>query len=183
MKEESRYVTVDEIRAVGREFLSHFSPEEQTELKADMNNPKWRKMYAARRSMAEYVASRNFVFKHSQGGPDYEVTERKPHLTWVEEKAIWRTPGNPDTEMHSAYALDGSYIGEVSDGKFFEKEGIVPERSEPDNNVASIGFQPSTGKWWGWSHRGRSSFLDRSKAAKFAESVAMYREFARLLRG
>lgn len=133
--------------------------------------------------MAAYLASRNFVHRRDPYVCDVKIVSTKQHPTWVEEKAIWRMEGCPDTEMHSAYALDGSYIGNAEDGDFFANQGIVPERSAPAHKVASIGFQPSTKKWWGWSHRGRSSFLDRSKAAKFAESVAMYREFARLLRG
>ena len=136
-----------------------------------------------KQGIREYVESRNFVHRRDPNVCDVKVLSTKRHPTWVEEIAVWSMEGNPDTNMESAYALDGSYIGTADDGRFFEEEGIVPERSQPDNKVASVGFQPSSGKWWGWSHRGRSSFLDRAKAAKFAESVAMYREFARLLRG
>jgi len=44
-----RYFTMDEMRAKGREYLSHFTPDEQRDLLADPNDPRWRKLYLERR--------------------------------------------------------------------------------------------------------------------------------------
>lgn len=131
---------------------------------------------AAEDVLEQYVASRNFVHRRDPNVCDVKVLSTKRHPTWVEESAVWSMDGCPDTNMESAYALDGSYIGTADDGRFFEKEGIVPERSRPDHKTASIGFQPSSGKWWGWSHRARTNFDTRPEAVKFAESVSHVQE-------
>lgn len=55
--------------------------------------------------------------------------------------------------MHSVYAPDGGYVGNIEDAvKYFQK-GILPEKSHADNDVCSIGKSITDGKWYGWSHR------------------------------
>jgi hypothetical protein len=103
-----------------------------------------------------------------------------------------------EVKMKSAYAKDGSYIGTESDGEYFRRKGITPQRGREDDPVATIGFCESEQKWYGWSHRaiysyGVGSTVDRGSvlademgvgfraitledakvmATKFAESVS-----------
>lgn len=78
--------------------------------------------------------------------------------------------------MQSAYAHDGSYVGDYGLDKsffaFLDQHGIKPERREPESKVASVGFSQWENCWYGWSHRAMSRFETRSEAAKFAESVS-----------
>ena len=80
------------------------------------------------------------------------------------------------TPMKSAYAHDGSYVGDYGlDPSLFvwlDRNGIKPERREPTSKVASVGYSETLGKWFGWSHRAMSSFSTRAEAAAFAESVS-----------
>jgi len=120
-----------------------------------------------------YVKSRNFFFdRRPVPGIEHVVVATIPHATWVETHETWSMPGNPDATMRCAFALDGSYVGDVKDMRMLAKYGIVPERRSPELNVASIGFAPQSSKWYGWSHRALAGFDTRSKADDFAESVA-----------
>jgi hypothetical protein len=112
------------------------------------------------------------VWTKTPGGIDVCVVKETKHPTWIERHELWRHPSSgPDTKMHSAYALDGSYIGTVEqEGHFFEKRGITPERIDPGHRVASVGIGPEG--WYGWSHRAISSFPTRDEAVKFANEVA-----------
>ncbi len=69
---------------------------------------------------------------------------------------LWALEGDPSrpTEMKAAHSFGGDYIGNVEDAYALTAKGIVHfERREPDSKVCSIGFSPSTEKWYGWSHR------------------------------
>lgn len=50
---------------------------------------------------------------------------------------------------------DGSYIGSPENAwMYIFRFGIESfYKAEPDNKVASIGFNPTEEKWYGWSHR------------------------------
>ena len=93
----------------------------------------------------EYVKSRNFVFARKPS-IDAQIVFQKPHQTWIEMREVWKMEHCPDTPMHTAYALDGSFIGEPKEARMLEKYGIVAERRDPKLNVASIGFAPQSGK-------------------------------------
>lgn len=55
--------------------------------------------------------------------------------------------------MHSVYAKDGGYVGDVEDAQKYFEMGILPEKSSPEHKVCSIGKSLKDGKWYGWSHR------------------------------
>lgn len=73
--------------------------------------------------------------------------------------------GSPDIDMESAYALaDGGYIGDPKTAKYLcQKRGIIPERSTPEHNVCSVGYNATEKKWYGWSHRAIAGFGVGSK--------------------
>jgi len=67
--------------------------------------------------------------------------------------------GGGDVTMKSAYTVNGNYIGDPKDAKYFCTEmGIHPEKSDPAHSVCSVGFQPKEQKWYGWSHRAISGY-------------------------
>lgn len=104
-----------------------------------------------------------------------ELVSETPHHFVVERRERWSNgPGEPVVDMHSAYAYDGSYVGEWDEVKpLWEKWGIKPERRTPTSKVASVGYSEETGKWFGWSHRALGGNFDtREEAAAFAESVS-----------
>ncbi len=56
--------------------------------------------------------------------------------------------------MRSAHTPDGDYIGNPKIARMLiVKQGIKPEKVNPDKNVCSIGFCADENKWFGWSHR------------------------------
>lgn len=94
-------------------------------------------------------------------------------------KHEWWDTGIPCEKilMKSAYNEHGDYIGNTIDAsRKVKKFGIVRfEKADPQDNVCSIGFNPDTKKWYGWSHRAISGFTGRNakqKARRFAESVS-----------
>lgn len=62
--------------------------------------------------------------------------------------------GGPSFEMSSAFTPSGDYIGNPKRAyRLCAKQGIKPEKAQPDHNVCSIGFCEAEQKWYGWSHR------------------------------
>lgn len=112
-----------------------------------------------------------------------------PHDTYIERHEKWWSPefsgGKYEPQHHKcAYALDGSYIGELGDRsgliELIEKHGITPQRRTEDSRVASVG-KDKNGRFWGWSHRAIHAFPTLREACDFAESVASvspYRVYA-----
>lgn len=82
--------------------------------------------------------------------------------------------GRPKMDMPKAVSKDGHFIGSPSDAKMlWKKFGItVFELRTSKSKVCSVGYNPTKKLWYGWSHRGISSFKTRAAAAKFAESVS-----------
>jgi hypothetical protein len=81
--------------------------------------------------------------------------------------------GTPDVTMRSAYNPNGDYIGDPKIARMLVvKRGIAPEKSDPDNNVCSVGYCEKDGKWYGWSHRAISGFKNKEAAKEFADSVS-----------
>lgn len=106
-------------------------------------------------------------------GMRIKTLRERYHARWIERHEIWQMYGCPDVRMKAAYALDGSYIGDHDDARHLcETLGIAPERRIPSNNVASVGYSSSKGRWYGWSHRAIADFATRDEAAAFAEEVS-----------
>ena len=106
---------------------------------------------------------------------DTKLISEVMHPLVIERREIWNAGDRvgPPVEMHSAYAHDGSYVGDWDETKaLWEKWGIKPERREPGKKVASVGYSENRGKWFGWSHRAIAEFDTRDRAADFAESVS-----------
>lgn len=57
--------------------------------------------------------------------------------------------------MKSSYDPSGKYIGDWGTAHFlFKKKGIrFVDYSRPSGNVCTVGFNPLTKTWYGWSHR------------------------------
>ena len=64
------------------------------------------------------------------------------------------------TLMVNVYTEQGDYIGSLDNMTLglLGKYGILPEKSDPNNNVCSIGKSFWDGKWYGWSHRAIHGF-------------------------
>ncbi len=77
-------------------------------------------------------------------------------------------------DLKEAHSIDGYYIGDPKDAeRLWKKYGIelfLPMR--PSALVCSVGWSPSKGLWFGWSHRAIQGFKTRREAAVFAESVS-----------
>ena len=91
----------------------------------------------------------------------------------------------PWTPMRSAYNIEGHYIGNAQHFRHLHnKYGIRHfERAHPKHDTCSIGFNPETKTWYGWSHRAISGFTIGSKtknkqARTLGEAKRMAREFA-----
>lgn len=72
-----------------------------------------------------------------------------------------KVDGGNDWSMTSCYSKqDGSYIGEPDDAwAYLFNLGIETfYKAEPNDKVASIGFNPVEEKWYGWSHRALYGF-------------------------
>lgn len=74
----------------------------------------------------------------------------------------WETPDRsiePTLMKGQCYTPSGDWIGDSKDARFLVvKKGIMPEKSDPDHCVCSIGFSTKDGKWYGWSHRAICGF-------------------------
>lgn len=82
------------------------------------------------------------------------ISEEVTPICFIREELWTHDSSDEPTEMRSAYSFAGDYIGPASEAEKFSEFGIVYfERREPDSTVASIGFNPATEKWFGWSHR------------------------------
>lgn len=66
--------------------------------------------------------------------------------------------GRDDVFMIAAYNQAGKYIGNSElAGHLCEKIGIIPE-AVGDSYTCTIGFEESSQKWYGWSHRVMAGF-------------------------
>lgn len=85
--------------------------------------------------------------KHMKGG--FEI-----------RKEIWSAPWTKadDIEIETVYNHHGDYIGDKKTAQMLIEKGIVPEISQPEHSVCSIGYSPDSGKWFGWSHRAIKGF-------------------------
>lgn len=98
--------------------------------------------------------------------------KRGPYFVCHEE---WKhEPTDPPVLMRIARNEFGHYIGETAFAhRLWKKYGIEQfELSKCGNNVCSVGYNPATHTWYGWSHRAINGFPTRSEAAKFARSVS-----------
>ncbi len=64
------------------------------------------------------------------------------------------------TLMVSVYTEQGDYVGSFDNMTMglLSKYGILPEKSDSEHNVCSIGKSFKDGKWYGWSHRAIHGF-------------------------
>jgi len=67
--------------------------------------------------------------------------------------------GGDDLETTQAYTVCGEWIGNPKTARFLcVKHGILPEKSDPEHCVCSIGFKEASQQWCGWSHRAIACF-------------------------
>ena len=127
-------------------------------------------------TLDEYLAQANFQWREPESkGIARRVLTSTHRRTWIERRESWTLDADPTTgpvDIVCGYALDGAYIGEAENARYLESVGIVPQRRNPEANVASVGFCPSDGLWYGWSHRAIRGCATRAEADDFAESVA-----------
>lgn len=94
--------------------------------------------------------------------PDfYKASALKEIEQWYEVR--WENiPGGDDTDemWYAVYSrIDSGYVGTPEDAYRLMQQGIVDvQKSEPKDNVCSIGLNPNTKKWYGWSHRAMHGF-------------------------
>jgi hypothetical protein len=83
-------------------------------------------------------------------GDDYDI-----HV----EDIYWEGTDKP-TRMESAITKEGKYIGDVKHAEYLTKElGLTQlQPARPGDEVCSIGFNPKTQEWTGWSHRALYAF-------------------------
>jgi hypothetical protein len=79
---------------------------------------------------------------------------------YITRNEIWSLSNDKPTKITACYGKkDNGYIGEIEEAKFLcDKIGIIPEKSDSNHSVCSIGFCPKDGKWYGWSHRAIHGF-------------------------
>lgn len=59
--------------------------------------------------------------------------------------------------------------------KIIKKYGLDPKSldySSPDGTIKTVGYSPTKGKWYGWSHRAIAGFKSKDRAKSFARSVS-----------
>jgi hypothetical protein len=66
--------------------------------------------------------------------------------------------GSNEIEMESVYNHHGHYIGDIETAKRLLKKNIIPEIVDETHSVCSIGYCPTSGEWFGWSHRAIRGF-------------------------
>jgi hypothetical protein len=98
-----------------------------------------------------------YILISTAGDIDKKLISEEDIGPYIVRKELWSMgfdKTTPATEMTSAYAKDGSYIGNEDVAKrLYEKYGIIPQRSTDKHTVSSIGKSETDGKWYGWSHR------------------------------
>lgn len=72
----------------------------------------------------------------------------------------WHGDGDEKTLMKAAYTPDGVYIGDLRTARYLVKKRGITQllKRTPDSNIASIGYNPTEKKWYGWSHRAMFGF-------------------------
>jgi len=71
----------------------------------------------------------------------------------------WEPACGTGDNWWAAYSHDGGYIGSIEDVYRLFQDGItIIQKSDPEHNVCSIGFNQSENKWYGWSHRAMFGF-------------------------
>jgi hypothetical protein len=77
-------------------------------------------------------------------------------------------PNADYTPLFWAFTKDGKEIGDKDTATMLvNKYGITEfDKSNPKNCVCSIGYSPSDGKWYGWSHRAMYGFNIGHKVKK-----------------
>ena len=62
--------------------------------------------------------------------------------------------GGGTMKMTGAYSYGGHYVGNTQFAhRVLARRGIIPELSDDQHSVCSIGRSYKDGKWYGWSHR------------------------------
>jgi hypothetical protein len=97
----------------------------------------------------------NTLLEHVSGGIKVKKVLNVKSYDYNVNTEIWSLQGTPDTEIKAAYTKNGKYLGDPKTGKFLtEKYGIQEfDLSAPDHTICTIGFNPNTNIWYGWSHR------------------------------
>lgn len=78
-------------------------------------------------------------------------------------------------------SYDRGYIGRQEEIDFIKSQGLILVQKAGNNNkTCSIGYQPETNKWWGWSHRARYGFTigDIVKEGDCTASSGFIEEYA-----
>jgi hypothetical protein len=88
-----------------------------------------------------------------------EVLNQWHEGPYLIKNEIWKMADCPDTPMgKQVYNSNGDWIGPYDDTKTIREAGLLCEKSEPTHCVCSIGFNPQTGTWHGWSHRAMTGY-------------------------
>jgi len=68
--------------------------------------------------------------------------------------------GNGKLEMLNAYNENGDWIGDSKTAKHLSDKFKIKqfEKVSPKHSVCSIGYSPTSKKWYGWSHRAICGF-------------------------
>jgi hypothetical protein len=111
---------------------------------------------------------------------------RRRYLKWgYEYRRERRYCVGDDTRLDIAatYSLDGLYLGDPRMGRYLTKKmGIRHfERSTKTSHGASIGFNPQTQQWLGWSHRAICGFSigDRIFEERFGNHKTPFKKHGR----
>ena len=84
---------------------------------------------------------------------------------WVDSpffvrRELWGD-GDPthNVELENYYSFAGVYVGDKQMAYALRQRGIIHfEKSTPEATTCTIGFNPLERRWYGWSHRGVTSF-------------------------
>lgn len=72
----------------------------------------------------------------------------------------WESTSMNGDYWYAVYSkIDGGYVGTPENAYRYYQLGLqMIQKSHPENKVCSIGYNPKTGKWVGWSHRAMYGF-------------------------
>lgn len=97
----------------------------------------------------------------------FKKIKRGPYVIHHERISDHGLGDDKPLAMRSAWTPGGEYLGDPKTANVLWKKGITQfEKSKPDHSVCSIGFNPDTKTWYGWSHRAIFGFRKGSKGKK-----------------
>lgn len=116
-------------------------------------------MHIIKSSLSNHTRMQDMIREHTLANIASTPVSSELRNGMMYNVEMWKyNPTEEPTEMHSAYTIEGDYIGDWEEADDLHDRGIVPELASEDHCVCSIGFCAVEAKWFGWSHRAMFGF-------------------------